>query len=347
MAMDILILNNVPIESGIGRYVYNLYVSLKSENIRIINFANYSEYKNKTFVGDIVKPNYKNSTINILLRNIYNRKILKEIYTHKGIVHYTSNLMPVYKSKAIKIGTVHDFFAFEHKNLQKWDFIYASYVIKHSNRILNLDNIIVTTNLYKTKLFESYKYNGNAFVVPYAISDNFTVIKDKKALRKDLNLPVDKILILSVSDSSPHKNLNILPRVMKLLGDNYSLVRVGEQVGESITFPFADYILINKIYNACDILVYPSIAEGFGFPMIEAFATGLPVVASDIPVFHEVGGDVPIFVNNVNPESIAEGIKTAYANREKLSTKGLERAKIYSLDALKDNMTKVYSKILK
>ena len=345
--MDILILNNVPIETGIGRYVYNLYTSLKDENIKVVNFPNYSDYKNKTFVGEIVKPTFKNSTINILFRNIDNRNILKEIYNHKGIVHYTSHIMPVYKSKAIKIGTIHDFLAFNHKNFQKWDFIYASYVTKNSNHILNLDNIIITTNLYKTKLLESYKYNGNAFVVPYAISDNFTVIKDKKALRKDLNLPSNKILILSVSDSSPRKNLNILPRVMKLLGDEYCLVRVGEHVGESITFPFADYTMINKIYNACDILVYPSIEEGFGFPMIEAFATGLPVVASDIPVFHEVGGDVPIFVNNLNPESIAEGIKTAYSAREELSTKGLQRAKIYSLNTLKDNMKKVYSKILK
>ena len=345
--MDVLILNSVPIETGIGRYVYNLYTALKDEDIKVINFPNYDDYKNKTFVGDIVKPSYQNSMINILLRNMKNRKILRYIYNYKGIVHYTSHIMPVYKSKATKIGTIHDFLAFDYKNMQKWDFIYSYYVQKNSKDILKLDNIIITTNLYKTKLLETYKYNGNAFVVPYAISDNFTVIKDKIALRKELNLPVDKILILSVSDSSPRKNLNILPSVMKFLGDKFSLVRVGEKVGESITFPFADYTLINKIYNACDVLVFPSLEEGFGFPMIEAFATGLPVVASDIPVFHEVGGDVPVFIDNMSPESIANGIKIAYENRESLSIKGLERAKIYSLTALKDNMIKVYSQILK
>lgn len=347
--MEILMLNSVPIETGLGRYVYNLYISLKNENIRIINFPSYNDYNNKTktFVGDVVKPNYKNPIINILLRNMKNRRILKYIYNYNGIVHYTSNTIPAYKSKATKIGTIHDFYAFEYKDLEKRGFINSFYIETNLKHILNLDNVIVTTNLYKTKLLETYKYNGNAFVVPYTISDNFTVIKDKIALRKELNLPTDRILILSISDSSPHKNLNILPGVMKFLGDKFSLVRVGDKVAESITFPFADYTLINKIYNACDILVFPSLEEGFGFPMIEAFATGLPVVASDIPVFHEVGGDVPVFIDNMSPESIANGIKIAYENRESLSIKGLERAKIYSLTALKDNMMKVYSKILK
>ena len=120
--------------------------------------------------------------------------------------------------------------------------------------------------------------------------------------------------MLSVSTNTPHKNLSILLAVMRSLGERYSLVRVGQKIGESITFDYADSVTMNKIYNACDILVFPSLEEGFGLPLIEAFATNLPAVVSDIPVFHEIGGNVPLYVDNRNPESIAYGIREAYRN---------------------------------
>ena len=92
--------------------------------------------------------------------------------------------------------------------------------------------------------------------------------------------------------------------------------------------------------------VFPSLVEGFGFPMIEAFATGLPVVASDIPVFHEIGGVVPIYVNNKDFNSIANGIREAINNKEEMSKGGLERSKLYSTDILGKRMRKLYESIV-
>lgn len=345
--MNILLLNNIPIETGIGRYVNDLYNSLRNDkniNVKVTNFPNYYDYKEKIFVGDIVKPRYKISAVNIIFRNIMDRGVLKMIYNYNGVVHYTSHIMPVYKSNTTKIATVHDFYPFENKF--EFTFINSRYMQKNLKHLLSLDNVIVTTNIYKTKLLEEYKYNGRVFVVPYAISESFFRIANKVALRKELNLPTDKILILSVSDNYPHKNLNILPSVMKILGDRFSLVRVGVKVGESITFSHANNTLINKIYNACDVLVFPSLVEGFGFPMIEAFATGLPVVASDIPVFHEIGGVVPIYVNNKDFNSIANGIREAINNKEEMSKGGLERSKLYSTDILGKRMRKLYESIV-
>ena len=93
-------------------------------------------------------------------------------------------------------------------------------------------------------------------------------------------------------------------------------------------------------------MVFPSLEEGFGFPMIEAFATGLPVVASDIPVFHEIGGDAPIYVDNKNPESIANGIINAIKNKEEMSKNSLERSKLYTIDNFSKKMIKVYKSII-
>ncbi|OGG92413.1 hypothetical protein A3H03_03355 [Candidatus Kuenenbacteria bacterium RIFCSPLOWO2_12_FULL_42_13] len=86
--------------------------------------------------------------------------------------------------------------------------------------------------------------------------------------------------------------------------------------------------------SACLALV--SEEEGFGFPILEAFDFGLPVVASDIPVLREIGGDACMYVNPDSPESIAQGLEMVLAEtcravflQEKIE-KGRERLKKFS-----------------
>ena len=279
--MNVIISNNLPIETGVGRYVYNLFLALKDDGVRVMNFPNSYDYKTKTFVGEIYGPKFRNRLLNAAFLKLSHRNALREIREFGGILHYASHNMPIFKSSATKIGTVHDFFPLEYKQIGEGLNTYTIYMRRNLKLILQLDNVIVTTNINKRKLLEDYNYNGNIFVVPYSSSKEFVRLPNKVELREELKLPKDKVLVLSVSNNSPHKNLSILPDVMRSLGDRYSLVRVGEKIGDSITFNYADSSTMNKIYNACDILVFPSLEEGFGFPLIEAFATSLPAVVSD------------------------------------------------------------------
>jgi glycosyltransferase involved in cell wall biosynthesis len=97
------------------------------------------------------------------------------------------------------------------------------------------------------------------------------------------------------------------------------------------------------IYNACDVLLIPSSSEGFGFPVIEAFATGLPVVASDIEIFREITRDSAI-LSKIDPEELSHSVVNAIDQRETYSNKGLETAKYYSFDNFKNNVRSYYSK---
>lgn len=63
------------------------------------------------------------------------------------------------------------------------------------------------------------------------------------------------------------------------------------------------------LYRSSRLFVYPSVYEGFGIPLIEALALGTPVICSDIPVFREVGGDLPIFFDPHDPAAIARAIR--------------------------------------
>jgi len=85
-----------------------------------------------------------------------------------------------------------------------------------------------------------------------------------------------------------------------------------QQYGLTDRVEFIDYVNERQLvvfYQQAAALVYPSLIEGFGIPPLEAMACGVPVIVSDIPIFREIYGDVPIYVNLGSPDSWALAFK--------------------------------------
>jgi glycosyltransferase involved in cell wall biosynthesis len=80
-----------------------------------------------------------------------------------------------------------------------------------------------------------------------------------------------------------------------------------------------------SLYQRAACLVFPSRYEGFGLPVVEAMACGTPVVAAPEPAMQEVAGDAAIFTDD-----LAEGVRRALVDRDRLSAAGLARAKSFS-----------------
>jgi glycosyltransferase involved in cell wall biosynthesis len=80
-----------------------------------------------------------------------------------------------------------------------------------------------------------------------------------------------------------------------------------------------------RLYQSAACLLFPSRYEGFGLPVVEAMACGTPVVAAPEPALEEVAGDAAVFTDD-----LADGVRRALAERERLSAAGLERAKSFS-----------------
>ena len=80
-----------------------------------------------------------------------------------------------------------------------------------------------------------------------------------------------------------------------------------------------------RLYQSAACLVFPSRYEGFGLPVVEAMACGTPVVAAPEPALQEVAGDAAVFADD-----LADGVRRALADRERLSAAGLERAKEFT-----------------
>jgi glycosyltransferase involved in cell wall biosynthesis len=99
------------------------------------------------------------------------------------------------------------------------------------------------------------------------------------------------------------------------------------------------------LYRGARCLVYPSLYEGFGLPVLEAMACGTPVVTSRGGATEEVAADAAVLVDPLDPAAIAAGIEDALSRPDELRAKGLERAKAFSWDRVAQETRVVYEQV--
>jgi glycosyltransferase involved in cell wall biosynthesis len=106
---------------------------------------------------------------------------------------------------------------------------------------------------------------------------------------------------------------------------------------------YVDTTRLVELYRGAACLVQSSRYEGFGLPVVEAMASGTPVVAVADPAVREVAGEAAVFADGGD---LAGGIRTALAERDRLVAAGLERARAFSWRASAERTLAVYREIL-
>ena len=98
------------------------------------------------------------------------------------------------------------------------------------------------------------------------------------------------------------------------------------------------------LYRGAACLVMPSRYEGFGLPVLEAMASGTPVVATPDSALQEVAGEAAVFVE---PERLADGLRRALAERDRLVAAGLDRARLFTWEETARRTVAVYLEVLR
>lgn len=134
-------------------------------------------------------------------------------------------------------------------------------------------------------------------------------------------------------------NSTPIPKLVNKLGLEQSVVFTG-------FIPQADIV---GLYNLATLYAFPSLVEGFGLPVLEAFACGTAVVTSNVTAMPEVAGDAAILVDPLNMAELADAFRRVLADdalRNDLAKRGLRRAQEFTWQRTAREMLKVYEKVL-
>jgi glycosyltransferase involved in cell wall biosynthesis len=205
-------------------------------------------------------------------------------------------------------------------------------------------------------------------VVHLGISEAFRPINPARIerFRKEYDLATPYLLF--VGNVKQHKNLATLLRAfsrVRLRHPGLRLVFVGGKCLQDQTLArlarelgVTDFIRdLGRIseedvlgaYNAAEMLVFPSLYEGFGFPVLEAMACGIPTVVSTGGSLPEVAGDASILCDPHTPDAFVEAVEILLsdsARRAALVKLGLERAKLFSWRETAKQTLTVYARVL-
>lgn len=342
----ITLINIARKQSGIGRYARDIKDALGND-CNLYSFRLDKNSPESNFDGHVVNGFYPPITsgwrLNLrFFRHTYRKSIQTLLQNNeKRIFHYIDGTIPPFTQAEKSLVTIHDLFSYYGEDDKEGPIGINRRTIQ---KYINFPNILTVSHTVRKEL-EEFGFNGKIEVIYPTISRNFVKLDNKIEIRKKLGLPESKKIILSISSILPRKNLRILPSTFAGLGDDFKLLRVGNKVMDNeINFSNVGEDTLNLLYNAADALVFPSLREGFGYPMVEAFSVGLPVVCSDIEIFHEIGGNGAKFVKST-PEDFAQGIKEALDEKEDMSQKALERSRLFNFENFKNRMLSYYQSL--
>jgi glycosyltransferase involved in cell wall biosynthesis len=168
--------------------------------------------------------------------------------------------------------------------------------------------------------------------------------------------------LLFVGGLQARKDPAVAIEALSLIGGDLRLVLAGPDKGKAdearraaARFGLEDRVVITghvesgelaSLYRGAEAFVFPSRYEGFGLPIVEAMASGTPVVATAVGAIPEVAGEAAVLVEPGNPVALAGGIERALADRDRLVRAGLERARLYSWRETAQRTLAVYRELL-
>lgn len=356
--------------SGLGNYSRNTLNALHRffpENDYILFtpqvtdrvFKNYQPFK-------VVSPqNRLAKKMKSLWRSLF---LIPHIKRHEvELFHGLSNELPkgMDKSDIPSVVTIHDLIfmrypEFYHSIDRKIYFKKVKYACQAA------DKIIAISKQTKRDIETFFQVPPEKIELIYQpVAPVFFEKQDIGAIRKKYSLPED--FILAVGTLEPRKNQLALLQAVHTANIKTPVVFVGNPA-DSYMAEISRYVAENEmenqvrflnglpdsdlagIYQCATLSVYISVFEGFGLPVIEAMASGCPVITSTVSVLPETAGDAAELCHPAKTEEVAEKVALLLGNeshRRELIQKGKDRAGHFHPENYSKKLISLYTKILK
>jgi glycosyltransferase involved in cell wall biosynthesis len=180
----------------------------------------------------------------------------------------------------------------------------------------------------------------------YGIACPFILYVGRLQARKNLVRVVEAFACLR----KQHPDLKLVLVGKADLGHQQLVARVGElKLRDSVIFP--GYVPSDDLplfYNVAEIFIFPSIFEGFGLPVMESMASGVPTITSNGACLAEVAGNGALLVDPLSVDSIAEAMKRVLEDaslRRELIERGLQRSACFSTARFTAKILDVYKSL--
>lgn len=369
--------------TGIGRYTFELVKSLEKISVQnelaakneYILFFNEPEFSSFT----PQEPNFKKILVDAPHYSLKEQiKFLKILNSENlDLMHFTHFNAPIRYKKPF-IVTIHDLThnLFPGRKMKSFPYRLA-YKAVVKNAVKKAAKVIAVSNNTKEDLIKILKVPEKKIEVIYeGANEEFHRLSDDDLKKYEKILAekygISKPFLLYTGVHRYHKNLVRLIEAFKILvdGDSRSsshpdlqLVITGksdplypEVESEAVKQNLQNKVIFTglvkedeliALYNLANIYVFPSLYEGFGLPVLEAFACGTPICASNISSLPEIAGEGnAIFFNPADPKDMADKIEKVLIDiklAEDLICKGSERIKFFSWEKMAKEILKVYN----
>ncbi|MBU0572173.1 glycosyltransferase family 4 protein [Patescibacteria group bacterium] len=256
-------------------------------------------------------------------------------------------------SNAFKVTTIHDLVPLRFPQYSHPRIVSAHKArLKHIKR--EIDVVIVPSDASKEDLMVNGVSEDRIRVIPEAADPIYKPAEKKEIEKLKRSHRIKEGYILAVG-VGPRKNTERIIEAYEKVraGRNLKLIILGhpyKRIEQKSGVIFTGQVDISKMptyYSGAEALVYPTIYEGFGLPVLEAFSCKTPVVTSNTSSLPEVAGDAAEIVDPFDVNSITEGIKNALNRKKGLISKGLERSKDFSWEKTAEMTLEVYNEAKK
>lgn len=357
-------------ESGIGRYTRNLVSNLqkldKKNEYLILHLKH--DYDTLGYHGNFRKilADFKWYGVSEQIRL---PRLLKNLKV--DLVHFPHFNVPIFYNGEFVV-TIHDLIH-QHFSMQRATthgstiykikkFGYGKVFLQAINKS---EKILVPSNFVKNQLATKWGIHGNKVVVTHEAVDDIidAVASELKQIETDRilsRLKVRKPYLFYVGNAHPHKNVEGLIKAFLNLRKKYSKlnlvlsgydhyfwkrIRMENRMSGIIYTGYVNDEQLIALYKNAEMFVMPSFEEGFGIPLLEAFACGCPVASSNAGALKEVGGEAAIYFDPGNVGDMGNKIDRVLGDeklREDLIEKGKKRVKLFSWKELAEQTLEVY-----